>query len=174
MWLTVFIRLSALGAYSIFGPWDWALIRGWALIKFSPFSVSSRFILFIESFFKILRKLTLRGSLLVALSQFHWISLSLRSISEFSGAASSCALHFFFFGVRGGGGGGRLFQAGRLLTFPTYRVGAYSRWALIRGWALNRINTVKRSLQRPLSDAHRQAHWMVSRQTVRNAAALQT
>ncbi len=41
-----------------------------------------------------------------------------------------------------GGGGGRLFEAGRLLTFLTYRVGAYSRWALIRGWALNRINTV--------------------------------
>ena len=31
---------------------------------------------------------------------------------------------------------------GRLLTFPTERVGAYSRWVLIRGWALNRINTV--------------------------------
>ena len=26
----------------------------------------------------------------------------------------------------GGGGGGRLFEARRLLTFPTYRVGAYS------------------------------------------------
>ena len=25
---------------------------------------------------------------------------------------------------------------GRLLTFWTLRVGAYSRWALIRGWAL--------------------------------------
>ena len=24
----------------------------------------------------------------------------------------------------------------RLLTFSTFRVGAYSRWALIRGWAL--------------------------------------
>ena len=32
---TVFIRLTALGAYS-----RWALIRGWALIKFSPFSAS--------------------------------------------------------------------------------------------------------------------------------------
>ena len=42
----------------------------------------------------------------------------------------------------GVGGGGRLFEAGRLLTFPIYRVGAYSWWALIRGWALNRINTV--------------------------------
>ena len=44
----------------------------------------------------------------------------------------------FFAGV----GGGCLFEAGRLLTFPTYRVGAYWRWALIGGWALNRINTV--------------------------------
>ena len=42
----------------------------------------------------------------------------------------------------GGGGGGRLFEAGRLLTFSTFRMGAYSRWALIRGWALIRINTV--------------------------------
>ena len=36
----------------------------------------------------------------------------------------------------GGGGAGRLFEAGRLLTFSTFRMGAYSRWALIR------INTV--------------------------------
>ena len=42
-------------------------------------------------------------------------------------------LFFIFFW---GGGGGHLFEAGRLLTFPTYRVGAYSRWALIQGWAL--------------------------------------
>ena len=49
-------------------------------------------------------------------------------------------IYYFFLG--GGGGGGRLFEAGRLLTFPTYRVGAYSRWVLIRGWALNPINTV--------------------------------
>ena len=34
-------------------------------------------------------------------------------------------------------GGGRLFEAGRSLTFPTFRVGAHSRWALIRGWELN-------------------------------------
>ena len=43
---------------------------------------------------------------------------------------------------RGWGGGGRLFEAGRLLTFSAFRMGAYSRWALIRGWALIRINTV--------------------------------
>ena len=42
----------------------------------------------------------------------------------------------------GGGGDGRLFEAGRLLTFSAFRMGAYSRWALIRGWALIRINTV--------------------------------
>ena len=38
--------------------------------------------------------------------------------------------------------GGRLFEAGRLLTFSAFSMGAYSRWALIRGWALIRINTV--------------------------------
>ena len=40
------------------------------------------------------------------------------------------------------GWGGRLFEAGRLLNFSAFRMGAYSRWALIRGWALIRINTV--------------------------------
>ena len=38
--------------------------------------------------------------------------------------------------------GGRLFEAERLLPFSAFRMGAYSRWALIRGWALIRINTV--------------------------------
>ena len=38
--------------------------------------------------------------------------------------------------------GGRLCEAGRLLTFSAFRMGAYSRWALILGWALIRINTV--------------------------------
>ena len=42
----------------------------------------------------------------------------------------------------GGRGGGCLFEAGRLLTFSAFRMGAYSRWALMRGWALIRINTV--------------------------------
>ena len=43
---------------------------------------------------------------------------------------------------RKGWWGGRLFEAGRLLTFSAFRMGACSRWALIRGWALIRINTV--------------------------------
>ena len=42
------------------------------------------------------------------------------------------------------GWGGRLFEAGRLLNFSAFRMGAYSRWSLIRGWALIRINTVHR------------------------------
>ena len=41
------------------------------------------------------------------------------------------------------GKGGRLFEAGRLLTFSAFRMGAYLRWALIRGWALIRINAVR-------------------------------
>ena len=40
------------------------------------------------------------------------------------------------------GGGGRLFEAGRLLTFSAFRMGSYSRWALIRGSELIRINTL--------------------------------
>ena len=43
---------------------------------------------------------------------------------------------------REAGWGGHLFEAGRLLNFSAFRMGAYSRWALIRGWALIRINTV--------------------------------
>ena len=43
------------------------------------------------------------------------------------------------------GWGGRLFEAGRLLTFSASRMGAYSRWVLIRGWALIRINKVNSS-----------------------------
>ena len=36
----------------------------------------------------------------------------------------------------------KLFEGGRLSTFSAFRMGAYSRSALIPGWALNRINTV--------------------------------
>ena len=56
----------------------------------------------------------------------------------------------FFVGGGGGGEGwsGRLFEGGRLLTFWTFSVGVYSRWALIRRWAVNRINTVNLLLTR--------------------------
>ena len=51
----------------------------------------------------------------------------------------------------GGGGGGRLFEAGRLLTFSVFRMGAYTKWALIRGWALIRINSVTVSRSKAVS-----------------------
>ena len=38
-----------------------------------------------------------------------------------------------------GGGWGGVGWAGRLLTFSAFRMDAYLRWALIRGWALIRI-----------------------------------
>ena len=41
----------------------------------------------------------------------------------------------------------RLIEAGRLLTFSAFRMDTYSRWALIRGWALIRINTVFRRVR---------------------------
>ena len=69
-----------------------------------------------QGFCKILcRKLRLRESLLLVLIQFFSV---------------------------GWGWGGRLFEAGRLLTFSAFRMGAYSRRALIRDWVLIRINTV--------------------------------
>ena len=73
-----------------------------------------------QGFCKILwRKLRLREGLLLSLIRL--------------------LLEFFLEGV---GWGGRLFEAGRLLTFSAFSMGAYSRWALIRGWAIIRINTV--------------------------------
>ena len=49
---------------------------------------------------------------------------------------------------RGGvvGGGGRLFEAGCLLNFSTFRVGAYSRWAFMRGWALIKFSPFSASV----------------------------
>ena len=61
-----------------------------------------------------------------------------------------------------GGEGG-----GRLLTFSAFRMGAYSRWALIRGWALIRINTVlclptsgekKKKVKRKTSGRNKKVH----------------
>ena len=77
-----------------------------------------------QGFCKILwRNLRLRGSLLLALTQFFSVGM-----------------------WKGVGWGGRLFEAGRLLTFSAFRMGAFSRWTLIRGWGLIRINTVSYTL----------------------------
>ena len=47
-----------------------------------------------------------------------------------------------YFGLSGRGSGVGWGGVKRLLTFSAFRIGAYSRWALIRGWALIRINMV--------------------------------
>ena len=76
------------------------------------------------------RKLRLRGGLLLVLIKF--LGGGVGVVAYLSLSASG----------RKVGCGGRLFEVGRLLTFSAFRMGAYSRWALIRGWALIQINTV--------------------------------
>ena len=74
-----------------------------------------------QGFCKILRRtLRLPGSLLLVFIQFQFQS------------------HYHSSGWGGGG---------RLLTFSAFRMDAYSRWALIRGWALIRIKTVVQTTQ---------------------------
>ena len=80
----------------------------------------------------LLRKLPPRGSLLLVLIQFQFKS-HCHSIGWGGGGA-------YLSLIGAGGGGGR-----RLLTFSAFRMGAYSKWRLIRGWALIRINTVSKS-----------------------------
>ena len=89
-----------------------------------------------RGFCKILgRRLRLRESLLLVLIQFqfqcHYHSIGWGGRER-----------LFEFDWKGEGWGGRLFEVGCLLTFSAFRMGAYSRWALTRGWALIRINTV--------------------------------
>ena len=74
------------------------------------------------------RKLRLRRSLLLVLIQIFGGGVGLVAYLSLSGSGREV------------GWGGCLFEAGRLLTFSAFRMGAYSRWALIRGWALIRIN----------------------------------
>ena len=86
------------------------------------------------------------------------ISLSLKSISEFSGAISAMSgfvtsanrlvaqkADTAYLRLSGRGRrvrwGGCLFEAARVVTSSAFRMSAYSSWALIRGWALIRINT---------------------------------
>ena len=75
------------------------------------------------------RKLRLRGSVLLVLIQF------------FGGGVVVVTY------LSSSGSGREVGWGGRLLTFSAFRMGAYSRWALIRGWALIRINTVFRMLR---------------------------
>ena len=70
------------------------------------------------------RKLCLRGSLLLVLIQFLGGGVGVVAYLSLSGS------------------GREVGWGGRLLTFSAFRMGAYSRRALIWGWALIQINTV--------------------------------
>ena len=77
--------------------------------------------MFTESLSNIPRKLGLRGSLLVVLSQFQYLSVT---------KVNTPLVHFNFWGVGGRGGVGRLFKAGRFFYLQggrLFEVGAYSR-----------------------------------------------
>ena len=124
------------GAYS-----RWALTWGLALIKFLPF-LASEVCLFCNKTINANNK-TRRSNK----ATFLWNTLkktpssgkSLIRIYSLKWGGWEWALVWVWLRW---GGGGRLFEAERLLTFSAFRTGAYSRWALIRSWALIRINTV--------------------------------
>ena len=58
-------------------------------------------------------------------------------IQSANGLVTQDTAYLSLTGIGGGGvqdGGGFLFKGRCLLTFSIFRVGAYLRWALIRGW----------------------------------------
>ena len=148
---TVFIRLNCPGHLLNFWTLKvgaylrWALFGGWALIKFSTFSASV-VCLFCNKTVTVNNK-TRRCKVSVKYSEENSV-FGKSLISTFSvlwgwERGRGWALIWVSVGVGGKwDGDGRLFEAGRLLTFSAFRMGTYSRWALIRGWALVRINTV--------------------------------
>ena len=107
----------------------WALIQGWALIKFSPFS-ASEVCLFCNKtinannktrrsnkarfLYNTLKKTPSSGKCLIRIYSPKWVGWG-------------WTLSWVWLG---GGAGGRLFEVGRLLAFPAFWMGAYSRWAL--------------------------------------------
>ena len=63
------------------------------------------------------------------------VTLCTEEKSVFGRVSLLLIISYFSLCGREWGGGGRY-------NFAAFRMGAYSRWALIRGWALIRINTV--------------------------------
>ena len=115
-----------------------------------------------QGFCKILwRKLGHRGSLLLEFIR----SLGLLNLFTQVGGVGWALIWVWL----GGGGGGRLFEAGRLLTFSAFRMGACSRWALIRCWVLIRISVYKlkgvKYLWRKLGYSKRLRYIMDNKQT---------
>ena len=90
-----------------------------------------------QGFCKILKKTPSSGESLIST-----YSIFLR-VGSGKGGGVGVGAYFSWTGNRREvGWGGHLFEPGRLFTFSAFRMGAYSRWTLIRGWALIRINTV--------------------------------
>ena len=127
----------------------WVLIQGWALIKFSPFSTSVVCIFCKKTVNgnnktrrcnkAIFLQNTLKKTLSSGKSQISTYSFFLGGSGKGVGAYLSLSGSGRWGGV---GWGWRLFEAGCLLTFSAFRMGTYSRWALIRGWVLIPINMV--------------------------------
>ena len=135
-----------MGAYS-----RWVLIRGWALIKFSPFSTSVVCIFCKKTVSSNNKTERCNKTRFLQNTLKKTLSSGKSQISTYSffggGSGKGVGAYLSLSGIErevGWGGGGRLFEAGRPLTFSAFRMGAYSRWALIQGWALIRINTVVR------------------------------
>ena len=105
-------------------------MRGWTLIKFAPFSTSvvCTFCNKTVNGNNALKKTSSSGKSLISTYSF---------FGGGSGKGVGAYLSLSGSGREVGCGGG-----GRLLLFSAFRMGANWRWALIRGWALIRINTV--------------------------------
>ena len=96
----------------------WALIRGWALFKFSTFLASVVY-LFCNK--------TINGN-----NKTRRCNKARSLQNTLSSGKSLISTYSIFEGRGEGGGGGGLFEAGRFLTFSAFTMSAYSRWALIR------------------------------------------
>ena len=107
------------GAYS-----RWALIRGWALIKFLPFLASEVCLFCYKTvnannktrrsnkarfLYNTLKKTLSSGKSLIRIFSLKWVGWGWALIWV----------------LLGGGRGGRLFEAGHLLTFSAFRMGAF-------------------------------------------------
>ena len=121
-----------MGAYS-----RWALIRGWALIKFPLFSASV-VCLFCKNQKKGNNK-TRRSDKASSVKYSEENSASGKSlISTYSfllgGRGKGLGLVVgAYLSLSGTGRGWALIRGWGLLTFSAFRMGAYSRWVLIRG-----------------------------------------
>ena len=129
---TVIIRLTAPGAYYIFGPWEWALIRGGCLFE------AGRLLNFRHSHVYSMLVLQQKINGNNKKRRCNKVRVSVKCSEEnsvFGRVSLLLIISYLSLCGREWGEGGRY-------NFAAFRMGAYSRWALIRVWALIRINTV--------------------------------